>query len=661
MSNYELTATKPAEADLNGVEAGEAKKPEVKKNISSVSLVSQEEVDAVTWAAVCDELAIWSKDPKRVAYTFMRIFLVLFLLYMFLFFLDMMGTSFKVLGGCAGGELFDGLENPIAGLMVGILATVFVQSSSTSTSMVVSLVGAGSMSVKVGIPVIMGANIGTSVTNTIVSMYYVNEGDHLERAFAAATVHDMFNMCTVALLLPLELIIMWFGGCAKSDSKCGGLLFYFSDAVKPDKVGDGDKWEGPLKKIVSPLTKEFIIANKDVMKYVAQGKTTCKAIYETHKTCADSIGMNYSASNPKYMDYECPGYEKGLIKAGCSNVRGPRWASAGASSARHCDQDGDKPYYITPAFWDKYATQGEDMASATATLIISLIGLCTCMACLVKILSYMSQNSNAAMLQKAARMDPFFAIAVGTGVTILVQSSSITTSVLTPLAASGIITLEQMLPLTLGANIGTTCTGFLASLVSSKVEAVQIAICHLTFNILGIIIWFGLPIPMKMAGGPGICFNTCLETGPGYDYFWPVPFPYKREDGTQLQMRDIPLNCARALGNYTRTWNTFPIYYVLTMFVIIPGILFGISTLFEGKAAEVALGWIVVIFLVIAITRLLVWLYKQDGFAVVAAFMEKRQKSMVFRKNLEATVAELQAEVAALKGAPLGSAVGSEL
>merc|ERR1712070_1122856 len=85
------------------------------------------------------------------------------------------------------------------------------------------------------------------------------------------------------------------------------------------------------------------------------------------------------------------------------------------------------------------------------------------------------------------------------------------------------------------------------------------------------------------------------------------------------------------------------------------------STLFEGKAAEVALGWIVVIFLVIAITRLLVWLYKQDGFAVVAAFMEKRQKSMVFRKNLEATVAELQAEVAALKGAPLGSAVGSEL
>ena len=64
-----------------------------------------------------------------------------------------MGTSFKVLGSCAGGELFSALSNPIAGLMVGVLATVFVQSSSTSTSIVVSLVGAGSMSVTTGIPV----------------------------------------------------------------------------------------------------------------------------------------------------------------------------------------------------------------------------------------------------------------------------------------------------------------------------------------------------------------------------------------------------------------------------------------------------------------------------------------------------------------------------
>merc|ERR1719454_1512822 len=136
------------------------------------------------------------------------------------------------------------------------------------------------------------------------------------------------------------------------------------------------------------------------------------------------------------------------------------------------------------------------MTSATVTLIISLIGLCTCMACLVKTLSYITQNSNQAMLKKAASMDPYIAIGVGTAITILVQSSSITTSDLT--------SLEQMLPLTLGANIGTTATGILASLVSSKVEAVQIAICHVSFNVLGILIWYGPPIPCPDGDGRGV-------------------------------------------------------------------------------------------------------------------------------------------------------------
>ena len=55
--------------------------------------------------------------------------------------------------------------------MVGILATVLVQSSSTSTSIVVGLVGAGQLTVHNAIPIIMGANIGTSVTNTIVTRW----------------------------------------------------------------------------------------------------------------------------------------------------------------------------------------------------------------------------------------------------------------------------------------------------------------------------------------------------------------------------------------------------------------------------------------------------------------------------------------------------------
>jgi len=100
--------------------------------------------------------------PKEWALILVGVSIILFFLYFFLFGLDMLGSGAKVMGGCTAGELFGDDVNPVAGLMIGILATVFLQSSSTTTSIVVSLVGAGSVSVNQGIYMIMGANIGTS-------------------------------------------------------------------------------------------------------------------------------------------------------------------------------------------------------------------------------------------------------------------------------------------------------------------------------------------------------------------------------------------------------------------------------------------------------------------------------------------------------------------
>ena len=85
-------------------------------------------------------------------------------------------------------------------------------------------------------------------------------------------------------------------------------------------------------------------------------------------------------------------------------------------------------------------------------------------------------------------------ILVGTLLTISVQSSSVTTSALTPLVGLDIISLEQMYPITLGANIGTTCTGLLGALVTGKVNALQIALCHLSFNIFGVMFFIHLNI-----------------------------------------------------------------------------------------------------------------------------------------------------------------------
>ena len=63
------------------------------------------------------------------------------------------------------------------------------------------------LEVEPAIPIVMGANIGTSVTNTIVSIGQITDKEQYRRAFAGATVHDMFNLLSVLILLPLELAL----------------------------------------------------------------------------------------------------------------------------------------------------------------------------------------------------------------------------------------------------------------------------------------------------------------------------------------------------------------------------------------------------------------------------------------------------------------------
>ena len=105
------------------------------------------------------------------------------------------------------GEIFDApwLNNPMVGLMIGVLGTVLVQSSSTFTSIIVAAIGGANLKVRIAVPMLMGANIGTSVTNTLVAMTQIGNKEEFERAFSAATVHDMFNWATVLVLFPIEV------------------------------------------------------------------------------------------------------------------------------------------------------------------------------------------------------------------------------------------------------------------------------------------------------------------------------------------------------------------------------------------------------------------------------------------------------------------------
>merc|ERR1719197_2253452 len=183
-----------------------------------------------------------------------------------------------------------------------------------------------------------------------------------------------------------------------------------------------------------------------------------------------------------------------------------------------------------------------DNGAGTFLTIVSLIALCSCLFCIVYMLQIIMKGAAARVLQKVVGFNGYLNIAIGCFITIMVQSSSITTSTLTPLAAVGIISLNDMFPLTLGANIGTTLTGIMSASVvtSNPVNAWQVALAHLFFNIFGTLIWY--PIP---------------------------------------KVREIPLKGARFLGKVTahpQYGSLFPPAYVFTCFFIIPGIAYGIAS-----------------------------------------------------------------------------------
>jgi solute carrier family 34 (sodium-dependent phosphate cotransporter) len=86
---------------------------------------------------------------------------------------------------------------------------------------------------------------------------------------------------------------------------------------------------------------------------------------------------------------------------------------------------------------------------------------------------------------------------------VAVQSSSITTSILVPLVAAGVLTLRSAYPITLGANVGTTITALIASLAVLRPEGLTIALVHTLFNVTALAIIFPLPalrlLPVRLA------------------------------------------------------------------------------------------------------------------------------------------------------------------
>ncbi|KAM4810151.1 sodium-dependent phosphate transport protein 2B [Rhinophrynus dorsalis] len=415
-----------------------------------------------------------------------KFILLVALLYFFVCSLDILSSAFQLVGGKAAGDIFKNhsvLSNPVAGIVIGVLVTVLVQSSSTSTSIVVSMVSSNILSVSSAIPIIMGANIGTSVTNTIVALMQSGDRNEFRRAFAGATVHDFFNWLSVLVLLPIEVAT--------------GYLYHLTNViVKSFNIQTGEDAPDMLKVITEPLTKGIIQLDRKVIEAIANGDPLAQNKSLIKKECGFKTLINVTlpssenctTSKPCWIDENnvtwTEGYE--TIKKPCSHL----FAN----------------------------TNLPDLAVGLILLALSLFVLCICLILIVKLLNSMLKGQVSVLIKKVINTDfpfPFswltgyLAMLVGAGMTFIVQSSSVFTSAMTPLIGIGVISIERAYPLTLGSNIGTTTTALLAALASpgdTLQNSVQIALCHFFFNISGIIVWYPIPfmrLPIRLAKGLG--------------------------------------------------------------------------------------------------------------------------------------------------------------
>ncbi|MFQ6610237.1 MAG: Na/Pi symporter [Fidelibacterota bacterium] len=355
---------------------------------------------------------------KNTLKPILNIFWIIGCLYLFLVGINGMSSAIKGMGSGFAETILSTTSNPFLALFIGTFATVLFQSSSTTTSMIVSMVSGGVLTLGGAIPMIMGANIGTTVTNTIVSMGHINRGNEFKRAFSASTVHDFFNMLTTLILFPIEY---YFHILEKGATFMGILLF--------GNIKQSNVFHSPVKEIVKWGSKQVKLVS-----------------FENN-----IFFLILSVALTLFMLFLIVKLLRGLV---LSKVE---------------------------AFFDKY-------------------------------------------IFKTALRALFF----GAVLTVMVQSSSITTSLVVPLAGAGVLTLRQIFPYTLGANVGTTATAIIAAL-TLNVTALVTAFAHLLFNILGILI------------------------------IYPVP-----------AIRNIPIVLAEKLSELSGKNKFIPLLYLLVIFIIFP-------------------------------------------------------------------------------------------
>jgi sodium-dependent phosphate cotransporter len=193
----------------------------------------------------------WKVILRNTAY-------ILAALLVFLFALDLMISSLQHLGASVAEKIILATSNPFTALFIGLLVTAIIQSSSATTSMVVALVASGSITLEGAVPIIMGANVGTTITSTIVSLGFITKKKEFRRAVAAGTYHDFFNILTVLILFPLEY---YYGFLSRVSEYIAGTFFYQPTIGTVTRISFLGGGLGVIvQKIVELINNGFVLA-----------------------------------------------------------------------------------------------------------------------------------------------------------------------------------------------------------------------------------------------------------------------------------------------------------------------------------------------------------------------------------------------------------------
>ena len=167
-------------------------------------------------------------SPQKKVFSFLQL---VFALAVFMFSIDLLTVSMVRINSGLVKDLFLATNNPFVGLFVGLLMTALIQSSSTVTAMLVAVVASGNLTLFQAVPLVMGANIGTTITSTLVSLSFIMKEGEFKKALSAGVVHDIFNIITVILLFPMEY---YFSFLSKSAIYLTDRFFDTSDQLAGD-------------------------------------------------------------------------------------------------------------------------------------------------------------------------------------------------------------------------------------------------------------------------------------------------------------------------------------------------------------------------------------------------------------------------------------------